>query len=116
MAQDFEKGVGVYHDEDALSNTNHENADTVATAPDMGELDPDLHVKTALRNGDDMDEAVVRKLLWKIDLRLITALSLLYALCLIDRSNLAVVGFFPVPDWQGRICSCRWTIRLASLA
>lgn len=49
-------------------------------------------VARALQRGDDLDEKTVKKLIRKIDLRIVPALGMLYAVSLIDRVNLSAVG------------------------
>jgi len=49
-------------------------------------------INAAIARGDDLDPVVVRKLLRKIDWRLMPGLGLLYAVSLIDRVNLSVVS------------------------
>ena len=51
-------------------------------------LDPELQVKEALRDEADLDDVVVKKLIRKIDYRLIPPLAFLYAIALVDRNNL----------------------------
>ena len=51
-------------------------------------LDPELHVKEAIRDEADLDDVVVKKLIRKVDYRLIPPLAFLYAIALIDRNNL----------------------------
>lgn len=77
---------------DAVFIEDLEEVPTVAEKHDGDTLDPDLHVKTALQHGDDLDTEVVKKLMRKIDFRLIPALGAIYAFALIDRNNLPIVG------------------------
>jgi MFS family permease len=51
-------------------------------------LDPELQVKEALRDEADLNDVVVKKLIRKIDYRLIPPLAFLYAIALVDRNNL----------------------------
>ena len=51
-------------------------------------LDPELQVKEALRDEADLDDEVVKRLIRKIDYRLIPPLAFLYAIALVDRNNL----------------------------
>ena len=52
------------------------------------ELDPELLVKQGLQDGVDLDDAVVKKLIRRVDYRLIPSLACLYAIALVDRNNL----------------------------
>jgi len=51
-------------------------------------LDPKLQVKEALRDEADLNDVVVKKLVRKIDYRLIPPLAFLYAIALVNRNNL----------------------------
>lgn len=62
-----------------------ENFDDVATE---GTLDPELLVREARRDEPDLSDVVVKKLIRKIDYRLIPPLAFLYAIALVDRNNL----------------------------
>ena len=53
---------------------------------------PEEAVTKARGHGDDLDADVVRKLIRKVDWRIMPALGLLYAVSLIDRVNLSVVS------------------------
>lgn len=53
---------------------------------------PESQLQEALQHGDDLDSKVVRRLIRKVDLRIMPALGLLYALSLIDRVNLSIVS------------------------
>jgi hypothetical protein len=57
----------ILNDKD-VPRERHENAvsdlepvNTIPTTHDDDGLDPDLHVKTTLRHGDDLDDAMARK-------------------------------------------------------
>ena len=53
---------------------------------------PEEAVTEARGHGDDLDADLVRKLIRKVDWRIMPALGLLYAVSLIDRVNLSVVS------------------------
>ncbi len=85
-----DKDVSKEHRENTVAEL--EPVKTTPTAHGEDGLNPGLNVKMALQHGADLDNAVVRKLLWKVDRRLITALGLLYCFSLIDRNNLPIVS------------------------
>lgn len=60
---------------------------------DESTLDPNLHVAKAIQYGVDLDDEAYRKVIRKVDFRLMPALGLLYAWSLIDRVNLSSVRF-----------------------
>ncbi|KAK5700336.1 hypothetical protein LTR17_023011 [Elasticomyces elasticus] len=51
-------------------------------------FDPKAHVEEALRNEIDLDDELVKKLIRKVDYRLIPPLAFLYAIALVDWNNL----------------------------
>ena len=51
-------------------------------------FDPEVQMREALHNEIDLDNEVVKKLIRKIDYRLIPPLAFLYAIALVDRNNL----------------------------
>ena len=78
-----EKSAGTDHVEGIIGSAQAGDPDTLGSG---------IHLKEALHDGADLDDAVVKKLLHKVDWRLIPALSFLYALALIDRGNLPAVS------------------------
>ncbi|KAJ9612133.1 hypothetical protein H2200_003730 [Cladophialophora chaetospira] len=54
-------------------------------------LDPELHVAATLQHGSDLDEKEYKRVMRKVDWRLMPPLALLYAWALIDRVNLSSI-------------------------
>lgn len=62
---------------------------------DETRLDPELHVAATLQHGSDLDEKEYKRVMRKVDWRLMPPLALLYAWALIDRVNLSSVSDQP---------------------
>ena len=56
-------------------------------------LDTNIHLNDAIQAGVDKDEARVKKIIRKVDFRMVPILGLLYMWALIDRVNLPNVRF-----------------------
>lgn len=59
---------------------------------------PDSPITEAIQHGDDLNAEVVKKLIRRVDLRIMPALGMLYAVSLIDRVNLSAVSLLPRPN------------------
>ena len=71
-----------------MASTHIEESVQSDQAGTLDQLDPKLHVKEALDEHVDLDHVAVKKVVRKIDIRLIPTLAVLYAIALIDRGNL----------------------------
>ena len=76
---------------------HHDIPSTKGVAIDESALDPELHVAATIQDGIDLDEKEYKRVIRKVDLRLMPPLGLLYAWALIDRVNLSSVGY-SLPD------------------
>ncbi|KFZ15703.1 hypothetical protein V502_05446 [Pseudogymnoascus sp. VKM F-4520 (FW-2644)] len=82
-----------------MGNLTHDN-ETSSTVEQLETKfsTPEAQLTDALQLGDDLDAKVVRKLIRKIDLRIMPALGMLYAVSLIDRVNLSVARIAGMDD------------------
>lgn len=72
-----------------------ENKDTTSIEEmEAKVVSAELRIEEAIRHEDDLDTKAVNKIIRKVDLRLMPALGLLYAVSLIDRVNLSSVSVF----------------------
>ena len=79
------KGAEAYI-EDQVAQKEHDDA--VA----MQHIHPEIPLEEVMNRHLDEDKKRVRRLLWKIDLRLVTILALIYVFAFIDRGNLGNVS------------------------
>ncbi len=76
-----------------IANVDHiEGRNPPTMEPTSGPTDPELEEKGFVGAEPALDDASTKKLIRKIDIRLIPALAFLYALALVDRGNLPNVG------------------------
>lgn len=72
--------------EDQVAQKEHEDA--IA----LEHIAPEIPLQEVMNAHLDEDKKRVRRLLWKIDLRLVTILALIYVFAFIDRGNLGNVS------------------------
>jgi hypothetical protein len=91
------KDPATHHVEDSHKRASLEDVILQREQRDADELQEkyDLPVKEALESHLDQDPETVRKIMRKVDLRLVPILSLLYMWAFIDRSNLGNVRDAP---------------------
>jgi hypothetical protein len=81
-----------FHDENGPENEEH--------IVDESRLDREIHLNGAIQAEMDKDEERVKKIIRKVDFRMVPILGLLYMWALIDRVNLPIVNcsatFLPV--------------------
>jgi hypothetical protein len=82
---------------DKFNTVEHYDASTgKEVLIDETRLDSELHVAATLQHGSDLDEEEYKRVLRKVDWRLMPPLALLYAWALIDRVNLSSVSVQPL--------------------
>ncbi len=74
----------VVHVESGYSGKDH--------VVDESGLDPELHLNATILTEADRNDAAVKKIMRKVDFRLVPLLGLLYSWALIDRVNLPAVS------------------------
>jgi hypothetical protein len=68
---------------------------------DESRLDKSIHLNDAIQAEIDKDEKRVRRIIRKVDFRMVPILGLLYMWALIDRVNLPNVSELSSASWRG---------------